>query len=181
MIRTEFDEGRKARIKKLNVVAWVITVVVWLLVGAMRQYKFHVAVDLSFLAGLNAIFNTGVTIVLVAALYFIKNNRVELHRKSIYIALFLSAGFLLSYVGYHFTNEEITFCKEGALKSIYYFILFSHIFLAGTSLPFILMTFILGYTGDYIRHVKLSKWVYWVWLYVAVTGPVVYLFLLPCR
>lgn len=181
MTETRIDERRNIRIKKLNVLAWGITIVVWLLVGAMRQYKIHVDFDLSFLAGLNAMFNTGVTIALLFAFYFIKNNQVELHRKSIYVALFLSAGFLISYVGYHFTNEEIRFCKEGFIKSVYYFILFSHIFLAGTSLPFILMTFIKGYMGDYVRHVRLSKWVFWVWLYVAVTGPVVYLFLLPCR
>ncbi|MEO6131705.1 MAG: DUF420 domain-containing protein [Saprospiraceae bacterium] len=181
MMKTGVEEVRLIRIKRLNFFAWIITIIVWLLVGAMRQYKFHPGVDLSFLAGLNALFNTGVTIALIAALYFIKNNQVERHRKSIYIALFLSACFLLSYVAYHFTNEEIRFCREGPIKAIYYFILFTHIFLAGTSLPFILMTFIKGYLGDYIGHVKLSRWVYWIWLYVAVTGPIVYLFLVSCR
>ena len=181
MISSMNEEGRDKRIKNLNKIAWVITVLVWLLVGTMRRFKFHVGVDLSFLAGLNALFNTGVTIALLVAFYFIKNKQIEAHRKSIYVALFLSAGFLISYVGYHFTNDEIVFCKEGIIKSIYYFILFSHIFLAGASLLFILMTFIKGYMGDYVPHVKLSKWVFWVWLYVAVTGPVVYLFLLPCR
>ncbi|MGB4850112.1 MAG: DUF420 domain-containing protein [Saprospiraceae bacterium] len=181
MIETSVEEFRNIRIKKMNVLAWIFTVIVWLLVGAMRQYKFQVGFDLSFLAGLNALFNTGVTLALLAALYFIKNKQIERHRKSIYLALFLSAGFLVSYVVYHFTNEEIRFCNDGVIKTVYYFVLFSHIFLAGTSLPFILITFIKGYMGDYVRHVKLSKWVYWVWLYVAVTGPVVYLFLLPCR
>lgn len=181
MIQTRVEQGKLQRIKRLDIIGWIITVVVWLLVGAMRQYKLNVGVDLSFLAGLNALFNTGVTIALIAALYFIKNNQVEQHRKSIYVALFLSAGFLISYVGYHFTSPEIRFCKEGPIKSIYYFILFSHIFLAGTSLPFILMTFIRGYIGDFVKHVKLSRWVYWVWLYVAITGPLVYLFLLSCR
>ncbi len=181
MIGSSIEENRRRQIKKLNGIAWIITVTVWLLVGAMRRYKFDVDVDLSFLAGLNALFNTGVSFALLAALYFIKNKRIDLHRRSIYVAMILSAGFLISYVGYHFTNEEITFCKEGAIKSIYYFILFSHIILAGASLPFILMTFIKGYTGDYIRHRKMAKWVYPVWLYVAVTGPVVYLLLFPCR
>jgi len=181
MIAPGIEETRRKKIKRLNVVAWIITVIVWLLVGTMRRYKFDVAVDLSFLAGLNALFNTGVTISLLVAYYFIKNNKIELHRRSIYVALFLSAGFLVSYVGYHFTNEEITFCKEGVIKTIYYFILFSHILLAGLSLPFILLTFIKGYTGDYIGHRKMAKWVWPVWLYVAVTGPIVYLLLWPCR
>ena len=173
---------QEKRIRKLNVFAWIITIVVWLLVGAMRQVKIQTSLNLDFLAGFNALCNTGVAIALIAAYYFIKRGRqVERHRKSIYTAMFLSAGFLLSYVGYHFTHEEIPYCKEGSLRSVYYFILFSHIGLAGLSLPFILLTFIRGYTGDYVTHAKLARWVYPVWLYVAITGPVVYLFLLPCR
>ena len=175
------DEIITRRTKRLNLVAWIITVVIWLLVGAMRRYKFEVDVDLSFLAGLNAILNTGVSIALIIALYFIKNKRIELHRRSIYVAMILSAGFLVTYVVYHFTNEEVVYCKEGSASSIYYFVLFSHIILAGLSLPFILMTFIKGYVGDYLRHRRMAKWVYPVWLYVAITGPLVYLLLLPCR
>lgn len=181
MTGLELVEQRNRRIKNLNKLAWVLTVIVWLLVGAMRRIKIDAGFDLSFLSGLNALFNTGVTLALLTAFYFIKNKEIEKHRLSIYVALFLSACFLISYVAYHFTNEEIPFCKEGAIRYFYYFILFSHIFLAGTSLPFILMTFIKGYTGDYDRHQKMAKWVFWVWLYVAVTGPVVYLFLVPCK
>lgn len=172
---------RDKRIRILNRLAWIITVVVWLLVGAMRRYKFESPVDLSFLAGLNALFNTGVTIALLLAYYFIRQKKVEWHRRSIYTALALSLGFLLSYVGYHFTNEEIPYCGEGLMRTVYYTILFSHIVLAGGSLPFILMAFIRGYMGDYITHRRLVRWVWPVWLYVAVTGPLVYLFLLPCQ
>lgn len=172
---------QQKRISRLNTVAWVVTVIVWLLVGAMRRYKFDISADLSFLAGLNALFNTGVTLALLSAFYFIKNKNIEAHRRSIYVAMGLSAGFLLSYVGYHFTNEEIEFCKEGVIRQVYYFILFSHIILAGLSLPFILLTFIRGYCGDYEKHRKMANWVFPVWLYVAATGPLVYFFLLPCR
>jgi putative membrane protein len=168
-------------IRRLNIVAWIITIIVWLLVGAMRRYQFSIDTDLSWLAGLNALFNTGVFIALVMAWIFIKGKNVRAHRRSIYTAMILSAGFLLSYVGYHFTNEEIPFCGEGVWKPVYYFILFSHILLAGLSLPFILLAFVRGYAGDYARHKRMVKWVYPVWLYVAFTGPVVYLFLLPCR
>ena len=170
-----------ARMKKLDRIAWVITIVIWLLVGLMRRVKIPVDVDLSFLAGLNALFNTGVTIALLFAFYFIKNKRIKAHRKSIYVAMGLSAGFLLSYVGYHFTNEEIPFCREGVMRTVYYFVLFSHIILAGLSLPFILLTFIRGYLNEVQKHTRLSRWVFYVWLYVAATGPMVYLFLLPCR
>jgi putative membrane protein len=175
------DTVNVARIKNLNRIAWIITLVVWLLVGAMRRIKLEVDADLSFLAGINALFNTGVTLALLIAYYFIRQGRVQQHRRSIYVAMTLSAGFLLSYVGYHFTNEEIVFCKEGLIKQVYYFILFSHIILAGLSLPFILMTFIRGYCGDYKTHRRMARWVYPFWLYVAATGPVIYFMLLPCR
>ena len=169
------------RIKRLDILAWVFTVIIWLLVGAMRRYKFDVSVDLGFLAGLNALFNTGVSIALLLAYYFIRRKMIESHRKSIYVAMALSIGFLLSYVFYHFTTEEVPYCREGIEKTIYYIVLFSHIILAGLSLPFILLTFVRGYAGDYVRHRRMSVWVFPVWLYVAVTGPVVYLLLLPCR
>ncbi len=175
------DTINHKQIKKLNRLAWVLTIIVWLLVGAMRRYKFDVGFDLSFLAGLNALFNTGVTFALLTAFYFIKQGKVDLHRRSIFIAMFLSAGFLLSYVGYHFTTEEIVFCKEGYVRKAYYFILFSHIILAGLSLPFILLTFVRGYCGDYKTHRKMARWVFPVWLYVAATGPIIYLMLFPCR
>lgn len=175
------DAGTSTRLKNLNRLAWAVTLIIWLLVVAMRRYKFEAPIDLGFLAGVNALFNTGVSIALLAALYFIRRKEVIRHRNSIYVAMILSMGFLLSYVLYHFTHEEVVYCREGVEKSIYYFILFSHIILAGLSLPFILMTFIRGYVGDYIRHRRMAKWVYPVWLYVAITGPVVYLMLYPCR
>src|SRR5687768_4929085 len=147
----EFDPLLKRK-KRLDTIAWILTIVVWLLVGAMRRYKFDTGYDLGFLAGINALCNTGVSIALLFALYFIRDKRIELHRKSIYVAMVLSAGFLISYVLYHFTTPEIIFCREGATKTLYYVILFSHIILAGLSLPFILLTFIRGYIGDYVAH-----------------------------
>lgn len=175
------DVALRQRSRKLTIIAWTLTIIIWLLVGAMRRYKFEVPYDLGFLAGLNALFNTGVSIALLIALYFIRRKDIVRHRNSIYVAMILSMGFLVSYVLYHFTNAEVAYCKEGIERKIYYFILFSHIILAGLSLPFILLTFIRGYIGDYARHRRMAKWVYPVWLYVAVTGPVVYLLLLPCR
>lgn len=180
-MKQAFDGNVEARIRQYDRLAWVLTIAVWLLVGLMRRVKIPVSVDLGFLAGLNAIFNTGVAIALLLAYYFIRQKQVSRHRRSIYAAMLLSAGFLLSYVGYHFTQPEVPYCGEGAWKSVYYFLLFSHILLAGLSLPFILKTFIRGYLLAVDRHRPLARWVYWIWLYVALTGPLVYLFLLPCR
>ena len=166
--------------KTLYRAAYVITGIVLVLVGLMRRYKFDVGFDTTFLAGVNAFINSLVAIVLIIALWHIKNKRVEMHQRMMFIAVGLSVLFLLSYVGYHFTNEDTTYCKEGFIRTIYYFVLISHIVLAGISLPFILFTFIRGYLKQVEKHKKMAKWVYPIWLYVAITGPVVYFMLKPC-
>ena len=111
--------------KRLNVLAGVVTVVVLLLVGMMRRPEFKIPtdIDFSFLPPFHATLNALVAVVLLFALYFIKNKNIEAHRKSIYLAMALSAMFLLSYVVYHFTTEETKYCFEGASKNIYFFFL----------------------------------------------------------
>ncbi|MEL6865661.1 MAG: DUF420 domain-containing protein [Bacteroidota bacterium] len=116
----------------------------------------------------------------VFALYFIKQGRVEAHRRAIYLALGLSAMFLLSYVVYHFTTEETRYCMEGNIRYVYFTLLITHVILAGLILPFILFTFIRAFTGQYEMHRKMARWVFPLWLYVAITGPICYLMLMPC-
>lgn len=168
--------------KKLNILAGVITVVVLLLVGMMRRPEFKIStdIDFSFLPPFHATINALAAVVLLFAFYFIKNKNVEAHRKSIYTAMGLSALFLLSYVVYHFTTEETLYCFEGASRKIYFFFLITHVVLAGVMLPFILLTFIRAYTGQFEKHKKMTRWVYPFWLYVTITGPVCYLMLRPC-
>jgi putative membrane protein len=168
--------------KRLNILAGVVTIVVLLLVGMMRRPQFKIAtdIDFSFLPPFHATLNALVAVVLLFALYFIKNKNVEAHKKSIYTAMVLSAMFLLSYVVYHFTTEETKYCFEGASRNIYFFFLITHVVLAAVILPFILLTFIRAYTGQIEKHRKMAKWVWPFWFYVAVTGPICYLMLRPC-
>lgn len=173
-------QENKKLAKKLNIVAYILSAGVLILVGLMRRVKIPTDIDFSFLPAINAVVNTMVAIFLVAALFYIKKNNIEKHRQMIYGAISFSALFLLGYVLYHFTTEETTFCKEGQIRYVYYFILISHIVLAGISLPFILLTFIKGYTFQIEKHKKMAKWVWPIWFYVAVTGPITYLFLSPC-
>ncbi len=166
--------------KKLNIAATIISVLVLILVGVMRQAKLDVGIDFSFLPPYHAVFNTIVTVFLLLALYFVKNGNISMHRKSIYGALTFSALFLICYVLYHFTTEETKFCQVGSIRTVYFLLLITHIVLAGISLPFILFTFIRGYTGQTVAHKKMARWVYPIWLYVAITGPICYLMLKPC-
>lgn len=168
--------------KRLNVLAGVITVIVLLLVGMMHrpEYKITTSIDFSFLPPFHATVNALTAIVLLFAFYFIKNKNIEAHRKSIYLALGLSVLFLLSYVVYHFTTDETRYCFEGIPRKVYFFFLISHVVLAGVILPFILLTFIRAYTGQIEKHRKMARWVFPFWLYVAITGPICYIMLMPC-
>jgi putative membrane protein len=166
--------------RKLNIVSIVISIAVLALVGVMRQVKIDLGVDFSFLPPIHAILNTLVTICLLSAIYFVKQKNIEAHKKSIFGALLFSGLFLLCYVLYHFTTVETKYCQEGTIRSVYFFLLISHIVLAAVSLPFILLTFSRGISFQVAAHRKMAKWVFPIWLYVAVTGPICYLMLKPC-
>jgi putative membrane protein len=167
--------------KRLNTGAWIITIAVLLLVGMMRRVKIPLpdGWDFSFLPPFHATLNALTALVLILALYFIKQKNIRMHRRMIYIAMSLSVLFLLSYVAYHFTTPETRFGGQGTIRYVYYILLISHITLAGLTLPFILFTFIRAYTNQIERHRKMARWVFPLWLYVAITGPICYLMLMP--
>lgn len=165
--------------KKLEKWAIVISVLVLLVVGAMRRVKISTDIDFSFLPPFHAFINAITAVVLIAALYFIKQGNVQAHRKAIYLAFGLSMVFLISYVTYHITTPETRFGGEGSIRYAYFFLLITHIILAAGILPFIFFTFIKAYTGQIARHKQMARWVFPLWLYVAITGPICYLMLRP--
>ncbi|AEE52712.1 DUF420 domain-containing protein [Haliscomenobacter hydrossis] len=181
--------------KKLNVAAWIITVAVLGLVGMMRRIKIPVpeSLDLGFLPPFHATLNALTAVVLLVALYFIKQKKIQQHRNAIYVAISLSVLFLLSYVAYHFTTPETLFgdanhdgilseaekVAVAGIRPFYLVLLLSHIALAAGIFPFILFTFIRAYTNQIDRHRKMARWVFPLWLYVAITGPVCYFMLMP--
>lgn len=168
--------------RKLTIATIVLTVAVWLLVGAMRRPEkipLPDGVSLSFLPMVHACLNSLVALFLVLALVMIKRDNVRLHKRFISAAMVCSALFLLCYVAYHFTTHETTFGGQGAMKAVYLSLLISHIVLAAASLPFILLTWVYGFTNQFQKHRRLAKWVFPVWLYVAVSGPICYLLLRP--
>ena len=167
--------------KKLNVYATIVSVVVLLLVATMRQIpRLDLGIDFSFLPAVYSFTNLLAAVFLILAFNFIRQKKIEQHRKMIYVALTMSTLFLLMYVLYHITSPEIKYCGEGAIRPVYFLLLITHVTLAAVSFPFILFTFIRGYTMQVERHKKMARWVYWVWLYVSISGPVVYLMIRPC-
>lgn len=168
--------------KKLKIGVWVLTAVVWLLVGAMRspaKIPLPDGVSLAFLPAVYSGLNLLVALCLVLALVMIKRDNVRLHRRFISAAMICSASFLLCYVAYHFTTKETSFGGEGAIWVAYILLLISHIVLAAFSLPFIMLTWVYGVTNQFQRHRRMAKIVFPVWLYVAVSGPICYLMLRP--
>ena len=180
--------------KRLNIAAYIVSAVVLLLVTAMRNFpKLDLGVDFSFLPPVHAVLNATAAVCLLFALYYIKQKNVLAHRRMIYAALTCSALFLLCYVLYHSTTPEIKFgdsdhnglvdvaeiAAVGGMRGVYLIILITHITLAALILPFILLTFNRAFTNQFDRHKKMARWVYPIWLYVAITGPVCYLMLQP--
>lgn len=165
--------------KKLNLAAYIISAVVLLLVVFMRYIHLDTSIDFTFLPPFHASLNAFAAVALVIAYIHIRAGRIESHRKSIYVAIALSVMFLLSYVLYHITTPPALYGGEGTLKYIYYFFLITHVILAAVIFPFILFTFIRAYTGQFERHKKMARWVFPIWLYVAITGPICYLMLMP--
>lgn len=165
---------------KLIKISWILSALVLLLVILMRNYKIDLGVDFTFLPPYIAGLNIFVSIALLVALYFIRIKNVEAHRRAIYAAMIASGLFLLAYVLYHFTTVETKFCMEGTKRTVYFVLLLSHIVFAAISLPFILINFAYGYTFQIEKHKRLGKWIFPVWLYVAVSGPICYFMLKPC-
>jgi putative membrane protein len=127
----------------------------------------------------HATINGTCSILLVMSLYFIKQKNIVAHKKINVVAFFLSALFLISYITYHFFSEETKFPKDNPLRPVYLFILLTHILSASSVLPFILMSFYRGLNRQVEAHKKIVRWTFPIWLYVTITGVIVYLLISP--
>ncbi len=158
---------------------WIFSVVVFLLVVIMGRLPKpdNPPAFTKALPAVNAIINFSCFLTLITSFIMVKRKQINLHLRLNTFAMLLSIFFLLSYVLYHVTNQETSY--GGDMKILYYVILASHIILSATSLPFILLSYYKGITGDVAGHKKIVKLAYPVWLYVAITGPIVYLMLSP--
>lgn len=166
--------------KTLNIIAWVLTVIVLLVVGGMRQIKIDTDISFRWLPAFYSAINLITAICLVFALYYIKRKNAIRHQRMMIAAMILSAIFLLGYVVYHITTPETSYCMEGGIRYIYFFLLISHVVLAAVIFPFILFSFTRAVTGQFERHRKLARIVFPFWFYVAITGPILFLMLRPC-
>ncbi|MEJ2005391.1 MAG: DUF420 domain-containing protein, partial [Cyclobacteriaceae bacterium] len=135
--------------------------------------------DLGFLPSVYATINGITAVVLIAALAAIKRGNQLLHQRLMTTCIVLSALFLIMYVLYHMTSDSTPYGGEGMIRYIYYFILITHIVLSVAVVPLVLFTYLRALLGQFARHRKLARITFPVWLYVAVTGVIVYLMISP--
>lgn len=178
------DNSRKVSIeqrfsKLIIVVSIVIPVVVAILFGVkLKDFGFDVE-PLSFLPPIYASINGLTALVLIAAVLAIKNGRQKWHERLMTTAIGLSVAFLLMYVAYHMTADSTKFGGEGAIRYVYFFLLISHILLSIIIIPLVLITYVRALSKSFDRHRKIARITFPIWLYVAVTGVIVYLMISP--
>ena len=167
--------------KKAKLFIYTVSIVVFAAVVILNRIQLDVALPFNphVFATVSATINSLVAILLVAGLLTAKAKNFGLHKKIMMVAIVLSVLFLLSYIAHHLFAGETKFGGEGMAKSVYYAILFTHIPLAGIILPFILFTSYRALIGEYEQHKKLTRITWPVWLYVAVTGVIVYWMISP--
>lgn len=160
--------------------AWivVISIAIPLVVGVLFRVKIP-GYDLSFLPPIYATINGITAMLLVTAVVAVRKGNRQRHELLMKICMGLSAAFLVLYVLYHMTSDSTPYGGAGPVKYVYYFILITHIFLSVAVVPLVLFTFSRGIRNDLARHRKLAKITFPIWLYVAVTGVVVYLMISP--
>ncbi len=155
-----------------------LSIVIPLAVAVLFKVKIE-GFNFSFLPPIYATINGLTSLLLVVALIAIKRKNFKLHEGVMKVCIALSAAFLVMYVAYHMTSDPTEFGGDGFIKYIYYFILISHILLSVAVIPLVMFTFVRALSQNFDRHKKLAKITFPIWLYVAVTGVVVYIMISP--
>lgn len=133
--------------------------------------------SVSDLPTLNAILNSTSAVLLASGFYFIKKRRIEAHKRCMVAALFVSLAFLTSYVIYHYNAGSVAFLGKGWIRPVYFFILITHIILAIVIVPMVLRTAYFGFSARFDKHLPIARKTFPLWMYVSVTGVIVYLML----
>jgi putative membrane protein len=164
------------KVKNVRKLIIVLSIVIPVAVAILFKVKIP-GYDLSFLPPFYAGINGLTAVLLIGALIAIKNKNVNLHQTLIQASLFLSVLFLLCYVAYHITSDSTAY--KGDLPGVYFPLLISHIVLSVAVIPIVLFTYLFAWQGDFVKHKKWTKFAFPIWLYVAVTGVIVYFMIAP--
>jgi putative membrane protein len=162
-------------------VIWIFSVIIFFTITLLAGVKLEVnpGFDVHLFAKANAFINGTVSVLLILALVAVKKRNYLLHKRIMFVALILSVIFLLSYVCHHLFTGNTRFGGTGMIRYFYLFILSTHILFAAIILPFVLFTAYRGLVAEWPGHRKLAKITWPIWLYVSITGVLVYLLISP--
>lgn len=167
--------------RRARIVIIGLSLIVFLAVVALGRIQVPVGsdFDVHIFAKINAVINSGVSLLLLLGLIAVKSRRYVLHKRIMLTAILLSALFLLSYICHHLLSGDTKYGGAGGIRYLYYFILITHIFLAAIILPFILFTAYRASISEWLQHKRLARITWPIWFYVSVSGVVVYLMISP--
>lgn len=167
--------------KRAKTIIWLTSILLFIAITALGrvELKVELGFDKHVFALINAIINSTVSFLLILGLVAIKLKKKLLHQNIMLSSMVLSVLFLLSYVCHHLFTGSAQFGGDGAIRFIYYALLFSHILLAALILPFILFTSYRSLVGDFEKHKKLARITWPIWFYVSVSGVIVYFLISP--
>jgi len=157
----------------------ILSVAIPIVVAALFGIKIPNVEPLTFLPPIYATVNAITALVLVLAFLSITNGKRKLHERLMKFAIVLSVSFLAMYVAYHMTSDSTKYGGEGVIKYVYYVILILHILMSIIVIPFVLITYVRAITNDFERHKRIARITFPLWLFVAVSGVVVYIMISP--
>lgn len=166
------------KVKNYNKLITALSVIIPLVIASLFRVKLDIELPV-FLPPIYASTNALTAVLLIIAIWAIKNNKRKLHEYLIKTCMGLSLVFLFMYIAYHATSGDTSFGGEGFIRYIYFFILISHIILSIIVIPIVLLTFARALNKEFIKHKKIGRYTFYLWLYVAVTGVIVYLMISP--
>jgi len=165
-------------IKKYNKWIVILSIVIPLVVAILFGVKIDMELPV-FLPPFYASINAITSLLLIFSVIAVKNNKIILHEKLMKTAIVFSVLFLTLYVLYHMTSDSTKYGGEGVMRTVYFIVLISHILLSIVVIPFVLITYVRAITNNIELHKKIAKYTFPLWLYVAISGVVVYLMISP--
>jgi len=165
--------------KKYNKLIVILSVAIPIVVAVLFGVKIPNVEPLTFLPPIYASINALTAFILVLAFWAITNKKIKLHQRLMQTAMMLSVVFLAMYVAYHMTSDSTKYGGEGILKYVYYIILITHIILSIIVIPFVLITYVRAIIQNFEKHKKIARITFPLWLYVAISGVLVYIMISP--
>jgi len=166
-------------VKSYNIWIWVVSILIPIVVAILFMIRIPNVAPLDFLPPIYASINGLTAIILILAFSAIRKKNISLHEKLMKIAISLSVIFLVMYVAYHMTSDPTPYGGSGVLRPLYFFILISHIILSIGIIPLVLITYVRAISKLFLDHKKIARFTFPIWMYIAVTGVIIYLMISP--